>query len=153
MKLSLLGFLLILALPSSPLSAQEDFEPFDLTELPQGVMVTLPHPAQTVAPVSLQLQVQASDRAQVLKLTTLSTQGTSQKLKLAIYDQAAKGVQRFTLNPGATMLYHFKSLRPVRIVSEPALTPAQAKNQKLLLESNRPLGVSHGMSAVQSSAF
>ena len=149
MKLWWLGLLF----SSSVLSAQEDFEPFDLTELPQGVMVTLPHPAQTVAPISLQLQVQASDRPQVLKLSTLSTAGASQKIQLAIYDQAAKGVQRFTLTPGSTMLYHFKSLRPIRIVTEGTKVSGQGKFQKILLESTRPLGVSHGILATLPSAF
>lgn len=137
MKRGLLSFLAM----STLAGAQEDFEPFDLTELPPGVMVTLPHPAHSSAPVGIELRVQASDRAQVLKMNTLALRGGTKKVRLAIYDQESSAVQHLTLEPGSPFLYHFKSMKPIRIV--PEMSPQAFKSQKLLLESNKPLGISH----------
>ncbi len=126
----------------------EGFEPFDVQVLPPGKELTLPHPAYMMAPLTMQLQVQANDRAQVLKLSTLAKSGNTKPLPIAIYDRQSMRVRRFTLQSGISVIYHFRSLNPIRIVPDLAAVPqADRSEQKILLESNRPLGISYSGAA------
>lgn len=130
---------------------KEVFEPFDVSELPPGAQLTLPHPAQMMAPLSMHLEVQANDRAQVLKL---STQGSQAAVPLVIFDRHSQRTRRVTLKSGSSVVYHFKSLHPIRIVPDlSALPPAQRSEPKILLESNRPLGISYGLNPRVLSRF
>ncbi len=122
--------------------ADEDFQPFDVTELPRGAMITLPHEMQSQAPVSLRLNVQANDKRQFLKLSTTSRQGPVRPLRIAIHDRLASKIHYLQVKDGMSAIYQFKGLSMIRLV--PELTKGvDWSQQRLILESNRPLGVSH----------
>jgi hypothetical protein len=130
--------------------ADEDYQPFDISEVPRGAVVTLPHPAYTLAPLALHLRAHPSDKKQVLKLSTLSLEGQSRAFRVAIFDRQSQHVRYLTLKPGAPVLYHFKGLNEIRIVPDIKPTESQWMKQRLLLESNRPLGVSHENGRLES---
>lgn len=140
---------------AEPLGIEKDiFEPFPVEELPPGAQLTLPHPAHMVAPLTMHLEVQANDRAQVLKLSTQAIGGPARPIPLVIYDRQSARTRRITLRTGSSVLYHFKSLQPIRIVPDLSqLPPEQRRQQKILLESNRPLGISYGANPKVLSAF
>ena len=123
--------------------AEEEQEAFDISQLPRGVVLTLPHEVSSQAPVSLHLRVNANDRKQVLKISLHPRAQNPGGVKLHILDQNSNQVQQFHVKPGASAFYYFRNLTPIRLVPQPDKTNKSWAMQRLLLESNLPLGVSH----------
>ncbi len=120
----------------------EQAERFDITQLPKGASVVLPHPATTVSPLELKVQVTATDKKQLLKIGAWDESGSVRSFQLAIYDNNLSRVKYLTIKPGNFVLYHFKNLSTIQLVPNTPKDPA-LRTMKLLLESNRPLGVSY----------
>jgi hypothetical protein len=123
-------------------AAPDQAEHFDILQLPKGASVVLPHPASTVVPLHLSVRVSATDRKQMLKIGALSRTGSAKALKLAVYDRYQSRVKYLEIRPGSFVLYAFKNLNTLRLVPQNPKDPA-LQGTRLLLESNRPLGVSY----------
>ncbi len=137
-------FALLMLLFMSPFVwAQDDAQPFDITELPRGVVITLPHEMQSQSPVHLRLNVQASDKRQFLKMSTVSRTGPVRPLRVAVYDRLAKKVHYLQLKEGTSAIYQFKGQYLIRLIPEFDGKAGDWTQQRLVLESNRPLGISH----------
>jgi hypothetical protein len=124
------------------LAAPEQAEHFDILQLPKGASVVLPHPASTVVPLNLTVQVSATDRKQILKIGALSRNGSTKAVKLAVYDNYQSRVKYLSIRPGSFVIYSFKNLNTLRLVPQNRRDPV-LQGTRLLLESNRPLGVSY----------
>lgn len=120
----------------------EQAEHFDILQLPKGASVVLPHPAATLVPLNLKVQVSATDRKQILKIGAVSTSGSTQAVDLAIYDKYQSRVKYLKVKPGSFVIYAFKNLNTLQLVPQNAKAAA-LQGTRLLLESNRPLGVSY----------
>jgi len=120
----------------------ESSERFDITQLPKGAEVVLPHPATTLVPLHLKVQVTPTDKKQLLKIGSFSEGSASSSFQLAIYDKNLSRVKYLTIRPGSFVVYHFKNLGRIQLVPKVSKTPLH-RNTKLLLESNRPLGLSY----------
>jgi hypothetical protein len=123
-------------------AAPEQGEPFDILQLPKGASVVLPHPASTVVPLHLTVQVSATDRKQMLKIGAVSRTGSSKAVNIAVYDNYQPHVKYLTIKPGGFVIYSFKNLNTLRLVPQNGKDPG-LQGTRLLLESNRPLGVSY----------
>jgi len=123
-------------------STPEQSEHFDILQLPKGASVVLPHPASTLVPLNIKVQVTATDRKQILKIAAVSSSGSSQSVKLAVYDRYQSRVKYVDVRPGSFVLYAFKNLNTLQIVPQNIKHPGLSQT-RLLLESNRPLGVSY----------
>jgi hypothetical protein len=134
---------LLLFFMSISARAEEEFQPFDITELPRGAIITLPHEMPTQAPVTLRLNVQASDKRQFLKVSTVSRQGLVRPIKIAVHDRLASKVHYLLVKDGLSAIYQFKGLSTIRLIPELSPKSGDWSQQRLILESNRPLGVSH----------
>lgn len=120
----------------------EQAEHFDILQLPKGASVVLPHPAATLVPLNLKVQVSATDRKQILKIGAVSANGSTQTVDLAIYDNYQSRVKYLKIKPGSFVIYAFKNLNTLQLVPQNAKA-AGLQGTRLLLESNRPLGVSY----------
>ncbi|HET9237589.1 MAG TPA: hypothetical protein VFO10_10080 [Oligoflexus sp.] len=120
----------------------EQAEHFDILQLPKGASVVLPHPAATLVPLNLKVQVSATDRKQILKIGAVSSQGSTQVVNLAIYDRYQSRVKYLKIKPGSFVIYAFKNLNSLQLVPQNAKA-AGLQGTRLLLESNRPLGISY----------
>ena len=123
-------------------AAPEPAEHFDILQLPKGASVVLPHPASTLVPLNLKVQVAATDRKQILKIGAVSANGSTQAVKLAVFDSYQSRVKYVDVRPGSFVLYAFKNLNTLQLVPQNSKHPGLSQT-KLLLESNRPLGVSY----------
>jgi hypothetical protein len=124
--------------PTTP----EQAEHFDILQLPKGASVVLPHPASTLVPLNLKVQVSATDRKQILKIGAVSASGSTQTVDLAIYDRYQSRVKYLKIKPGSFVIYAFKNLNTLQLVPQNAKAVG-LQGTRLLLESNRPLGVSY----------
>lgn len=122
--------------------SSEQAEHFDILQLPKGASVVLPHPASTIVPLHLEVQVSATDRKQILKIGAVSANGSTKPVKLAVYDPYQPRVKYLAIRPGSFVIYSFKKLNTLRLVPQNSKNPA-LRQTRLLLESNRPLGVSY----------
>jgi hypothetical protein len=122
--------------------APEQAEHFDIQQLPKGASVVLPHPASTLVPLNLNVQVSSTDRKQILKIGAVSGAASNRAVKLAIYDSHQTQVKYLNIKPGSFVIYPFKRLNSLRIVPQNRKDPA-LQGTRLLLESNRPMGVSY----------
>ncbi|MDQ3233020.1 MAG: hypothetical protein M3Q07_14475 [Pseudobdellovibrionaceae bacterium] len=120
----------------------EQAEHFDIMQLPKGASVVLPHPASTIVPLNIKVQVSATDRKQILKITAINQGGSTKPVKLAIFDLYQSRVKYLDVRPGSFVIYAFKNLNSLQLVPQNSKDPA-LKQTRLLLESNRPLGVSY----------
>jgi hypothetical protein len=126
----------------SGFSAPEQVEYFDILQLPKGASVVRPHPASTLVPLHVKVRVTATDRKQILKIGAISSNGSTQAVNLAIYDRYQPRVKYLSVKPGSFVLYSFKNLNTLQLVPQNSKDPA-LRQTRLLLESNRPMGVSH----------
>ncbi len=120
----------------------EQAEHFDILQLPKGASVVLPHPASTLVPLNLKVQVSATDRKQILKIGAVSRTGSTKAVSIAVYDSYQSRVKYLDIRPGSFVIYSFKNLNTLQLVPQNIKDPA-LQGTKLLLESNRPLGVSY----------
>jgi hypothetical protein len=123
-------------------SLAEPAEHFDILQLSKGASVVLPHPASTLVPLNVKVQVTATDRKQILKIAAVSTNGSTQLVKIAVYDRYQSRVKYVNVRPGSFVLYAFNNLSTLQIVPQNIKHPGLSQT-RLLLESNRPLGVSY----------
>lgn len=119
--------------------------PFDITELPKGKSVTLPHPATTVIPLPSTVILNSTDKDQTLKIIAVGkANGLAQPFDIAIFDSNSDRVRYITVREDSPVLYSFKSLGSIRLEAKfPSGRDDLAESTKLLVESNRPLGISH----------
>lgn len=113
---------------------------FQLTELPRGKSVTLPHPALTQVPITERVLLTATDRAQTVKISLQVARPQAQPLKLAIYDNQGDRVQYLNLNHENPVLYAFSRLSTIQVVADSA-TIKDPGTTHLMIESNRPLEI------------
>lgn len=120
----------------------EPVERFDILQLPKGASIVLPHPASTVIPLNLQVQVSATDKKQILKIGAVAEGGSNRPVQLAVYDKNQPRVKYLTVRPGSFVIYAFKNLNTLQLVPTNGKDPA-LRQTRLLLESDRPLGISY----------
>jgi hypothetical protein len=120
--------------------APDQAEHFDIMQLPRGASVVLPHPASTLVPLNLNVQVSSTDRKQILKIGAVSRGASRKAVSLAIYDSHQTRVKYLKIKPGSFVIYPFRKLNSLRIVPQNHKDPA-LQGMRLLLESNRPMGV------------
>ena len=111
---------------------------FEISELPPGKSVTLPHPATTLVPLDTKVRLTATDRQQTLKLTSVSSK---KPFTLAIYDSLSEKVRYIKLRPGASMVYSFKGMNTIQVVPVKPKKERFSRQARLKVESNRPLGI------------
>jgi hypothetical protein len=124
------------------LARPEQVDHFDITELPKGGSVTLPHPAATVVPLHLKVQVASTDKKQLLKISRLEQGAAEGNLIVAIFDSNLPRVKYLNIKAGNHALYHFKNLSTIQLVPQ-VKKSSNLRSTKLLLESNRPLTVGY----------
>ncbi|MCX6128066.1 MAG: hypothetical protein NTX25_03260 [Proteobacteria bacterium] len=120
----------------------ETNEHFDITQIPKGTSITLPHPASIEVPLNLPVQVSASDKKQLLKISAIQTHGVPLPIRVAIFDKNQARVKYIKIQAPNFVVYHFKNLSTIQLVPQDSRNPG-LQSTRLLLESNRPLGVSY----------
>jgi hypothetical protein len=121
--------------------APEQAEHFDILQLPKGASVVRPHPASTLVPLHVTVRVTATDKKQILKIGAIS-KGSTKAVNLAVYDRYQPRVKYLSIRPGSFVLYSFKNLNTLQLVPQNSKDPG-LQQTRLLLESNRPMGVSY----------
>lgn len=115
--------------------------PFFLQELPKGANVTLPRPALTMVPVGTAVELSSTDLPQIVRLSTVpGAKGTRPEVQVKIYDTQQDQVVELVVRHPHSVVYAFKSLNSIRILSVPKDKRAAATAQ-LRIESNKPLGI------------
>ncbi|WP_141734667.1 hypothetical protein [Oligoflexus tunisiensis] len=122
--------------------AAEPAEHFDILQLPKGASVVLPHPASTLVPLNVKVRVTATDRKQILKIGAISSNGSTKAVNIAVYDRYQPRVKYVSIRPGGFVLYSFKNLNTLQLVPQNSKDPG-LRQTRLLLESNRPMGVGY----------
>jgi len=115
---------------------------FDLDRLPKGKNVTIPIPATTYVPLTSSVVLTATDLPQRLSFRPVNLRsGQMAPLRLSIYDQNSERVQYFDLSPGTPILYEFKALGPITVVT--VAKSAAPSGLTLQVESDKPLEIAH----------
>lgn len=145
--LSLSLFMSLLTVPAELLAFENSSErddgpifdtegPFDMNQLPDGAIVTIPSPATTIVPYSRPYRVGPTDRSQVFRIVASNC-----AFKVEVFDKTneGQGVKVSTLKAGESMIYRFERLNGVRVEA----TPLSKCNQmaSLVMDSNRPLEI------------
>lgn len=116
---------------------------FKLSQLPKGKSVTLPTLTSTLVSKIKTVRITSTDLSQVLKIT-ISRKNPKNRIKIAIYDNHLDRVKYVNIYKNKPVLYSFKDISSIQIISDLTNNKRKlAKNSVLILESNRPVSISH----------
>jgi hypothetical protein len=116
-------------------------EGFHIGQLPPGKSITLPTPTPAIVPVNSSVRLSATSSRQTLKISSIySGNGPAPTVRLAIFDGEATKVQYIDIKVGSPVLYSFKSLKSIQMISK-AGAKAGAHSVLLKVESDNPVGV------------
>ena len=132
---SIYYYLILLAFLSE---AAHGSRPFKVAQLPSGKSLTLARPALMQVGQDMKITLNSQDLPQTVKFS-LATSGVG-KMGVTIYDDEGKLTKEFVLKKRDTTLYTFQKLTNIKVVTMGATK--KARGLKLLLESNKPLGIS-----------
>ncbi len=110
---------------------------FLITELPTGKSVTLPHPALTLIPLSESVRLTSTDSTQTIKISLANP--VPGAYKIAIFDPNSAGVKYLKIQKNAAAMYTFRDLSTIQLVPQ---NINNTQGAQLMIESNRPLGIS-----------
>lgn len=140
--LALVGMLFAVAVAPSAVAQLGD-DVFDLTDLPKGATITLPHPAVTHVPLTSEVRLTSTDMPQMIKLSGVTGRGErAPVIKVAIYDSSEGHVHHLTVQPNSYVVYMFHSLDTIRVTSK-VVSKGSVAGSTLKIESNKPLEISH----------
>ncbi len=147
MKALIFSFTVIISLLLIQVNSSEArSNKFNINSLPKGKRVTLPRTVVTYVPITDKVKLSSTDMPQVVKLSAVKKRkGSSQNIKVAIFDSKSEQVRHVMLKPGASYLYNFKDIGSISVVPEVAKassTKTASAHYQLKVESNKPLEVS-----------
>lgn len=111
---------------------------FKVAQLPLGKSLTLPRPALMQVGQDMKITLNSQDLPQTVKFS-LASSGVG-KMGVTIFDEEGKLTKEFVLKKRDTILYSFQRLTNIKVVTTGATK--KARSLQLLIESNKPLGVS-----------
>lgn len=126
------------------LGAQPKSIGFEIENLPVGKSVTIPRPATTLVPLHVRAILTATDMPQSLSVRLVGLSGqpmpAAGPVKVSIIDPNSEHAVSAKLRGDAPFIYNFRDLRPITVSVTRTGSEVSAK---LLIESNKPLEISH----------
>lgn len=115
---------------------------FSLSEMPEGGEVTVPQAATTLVPGGSQVQLDATDQPQTIRIAPSPNAGMLHQGILLNIDDGKGGSKKVKLSPKTPFLYSFRGLSTVMIRGDgPCASPQSAKSCPYVIESDKPLTV------------